>query len=66
MRLLARIVCALVLLLTAGFCGFGVLATFEPGPSSHEMFRAGYAVAGIIATAVAAWLLLPGSGRAVQ
>ena len=66
MRLLARIAFALVLLLTAGFCGFGVLATFEPGPSSHEIFRAGYATAGVIATAVAAWLLLPGSGRAAD
>jgi hypothetical protein len=59
MRLLARLTCALILLLTAGFCGFGFLATFEPGPSSHEIFRAGYAVAGFIATSVAAWLLLP-------
>ena len=60
MRLLARIMFALLLLLTAAFCGFGVLASFEPGPPSHVLFRAGYAVAGVTATSVAVWLLLPG------
>ena len=66
MRFLARIAFALLLLLTSGFCGFGFLATFESGPTSHALFRVGYGVCGVIATATAAWLLLPGPERATQ
>jgi hypothetical protein len=38
---------AVVLLLVAAFCGYGFLASFEPGPRAIY-FRIGYAVAGLL------------------
>ena len=47
---------AVVLILLAGFCVFGFLASFEPGP--NLVFRIGYPVLGIAAASAGFWLLL--------
>lgn len=44
MRLIARLITALMLLAVAAFCGFGYLATFEP--PGFLMMRVVYAVLG--------------------
>jgi hypothetical protein len=48
---------AVGLLVVAGFCGFGFLATYEPS-TTHNMlaWRIGYGLAGPIVLASAAWL----------
>jgi hypothetical protein len=51
-----RAVKSLLLLLVAGFCLFGFLASGEPGPN-HAYFRVGYAVVGVAAVVYAAVIL---------
>lgn len=55
-----RVAGAIWLMLVAGFCGFGFLATFEPGPNVVA-WRIGYGVTGLACLAAAAWLLLGAS-----
>ena len=51
-----KVVQALLLLLFAGFCLFGFLASGEPGPN-HVYFRIGYAIVGVAAVVYAAVIL---------
>lgn len=62
MRLVSALVVAVVLLAAAGFCLFGFLATFEPAndPTRNLIFRIGYALLGIAATAGALRALVRG------
>ncbi len=46
---------ATLLLLVAAFCGYGFLASFEPGP--HLAFRIGYPVLGALCLGSAGWLV---------
>lgn len=55
MRLIARMVTALILLAIAAFCGFGYLATFEP--PGFPLMRWIYAVVGGICAAAAGLVL---------
>ena len=56
--LLNRFTAALGLLALSAFCGFGFLASFEPGISF--VWAAGYAACGLSAFATSVWLLLSG------
>ena len=56
MRQLWRIVVGVLLLLVAGFCVFGFLASFEPGADPSHLFKAAYGVVGIGCLAAAGWL----------
>ena len=51
-----RVVMAVVLLLLAAFCGYGFLASFEPG--AGLAFRIDYPVVGVVSILAAAILLL--------
>jgi len=53
MRQLWRIVVGVLLLLVAGFCVFGFLASFEPGADPWHLTKAIYGVVGIGCLAVA-------------
>jgi hypothetical protein len=54
-----RAATATALLLMAAFCGYGFLASGEPGPN-HIYFRIGYAVVGVACAAAALSLLRRG------
>jgi hypothetical protein len=54
-----RILLALVLLGIAAFCGFGLLATFEPTDQNVIAFRIGYGAIGIASILGAVWLVWP-------
>ena len=56
MRQLWRIVAGVLLLLVAGFCGFGFLASFEPGADASHFFKATYGVVGTGSLVAAGWL----------
>jgi len=56
MRQLWRIVVGVLLLLVAGFCVFGFLASFEPGADPWHLTKAAYGVVGIGCLAAAGWL----------
>lgn len=51
-----RLIAVMTLLLVAAFCAFGILATFEP-PGS-QMWRIGYAAAGVACLVAAAWAIV--------
>jgi hypothetical protein len=61
LRILARILGALVLLAFALFCGFGFLASFEPG--NGWQWKAGYGALGCACLFGAVTLLLPRGAR---
>ncbi len=54
-----RAATAMALLLIAAFCGFGFVASGEPGPN-HSYFRIGYAVLGVACAAAAVSMLRRG------
>ena len=56
-RTLVRVVAALVLLAATAFCGFGFLASFEPG--NGWFWKVAYAVAGLVLLFGAVALLRP-------
>jgi hypothetical protein len=58
MRRLVRIAVGVFLLLIAGFCLFGFLASFEPGADSSHLFKAGYGVIGVGCLLTAGWLFV--------
>lgn len=57
MRQLVRIAVGIFLLLVAGFCLFGLLASFEPGVDSAYLSRTCYGIAGIVCILTAGWLV---------
>ena len=63
MAIFVRILFALVLLGIAGFCGFGLLATFEPLDQNVIAFRIGYGAIGIASLLGAGWLVWPRRGN---
>lgn len=56
MRKIWRIVAGVLLVLIAGFCVFGFLASFEPGADPWHVFKAAYGVVGIGCLFAAGWL----------
>ena len=58
MKQLLRIVVGILLLLVAGFCVFGFLASFEPGRDPWHVTKAAYGVVGIGCLTAAGWLIL--------
>lgn len=50
-----RALFAVPYILLALFCGFGFLASFEPGP--HLVFKIAYSALGLASAAVAGWLI---------
>lgn len=56
-HVISRLILAAMLLAFAGFCAFGFLASFEPGPQAI-FFRVLYPALGVIGLAASAWLLL--------
>lgn len=54
-----RTATALALLLIAVFCGYGFVASGEPGPH-HDYFRIGYAIVGAACAAASAIVQLRG------
>lgn len=56
MRQLWRIVVGILLLLVAGFCVFGFLASFEDGIDPWHLTKAVYGVVGIGCLVAAGWL----------
>ena len=54
---------SLILLAITAFCGFGFLASFEPGVSL--LWKAGYLVAGISSLAAAVYPRIPKQSREV-
>ena len=57
MKQLLRIVVGILLLLVAGFCVFGFMASFEPGIDPWHVTKAVYGVVGIGCLAAAGWLI---------
>jgi hypothetical protein len=57
MKQLVRIVVGILLLLVAGFCVFGFLASFEPGIDPWHLTKAAYGVVGIGSLAATGWLI---------
>ena len=50
-RIVAGVVCSLWLLAIAGFCAFGLMASFEPPVAEHRPWQFTYAIAGLLALA---------------
>lgn len=55
MRQFWRIVVGVLLLLVAGFCVFGFLASFEPGVDPWHLTKTAYGVVGIGCISAAGW-----------
>lgn len=59
-RVAVRVVGAILLVGLTLFCGFGFLASFEPGFGTFpNVFHALYGAAGVLAVAGAVWLVIP-------
>ena len=54
---IVKLLAALALVAVAAFCGFGFLATFEPGPNVVA-WRIGYSLVGLSCLAATTLLLL--------
>lgn len=58
MRQIWRVSTGILLLLVAGFCVFGFLASFEPGATLAPFFKAVYGVVGTACLITAGWLFI--------
>jgi hypothetical protein len=57
MPILIRVILAVISIGFAAVCGFGFLASLEPGAS--PLWRIGYSGAALVFLAIAIWLLWP-------
>lgn len=57
MKLLWRVILGGLLLLVAGFCVFGFLASFEAGVDPWHLTKVAYGVIGIGCLVVSGWLI---------